>query len=280
MRKIRTICSIIFLIILLAGLVIPLSARADVIYEPWDSFYEEKREECTYVNRNFTAAGPNGKVTVYEDPMTPTTVAELPNGTTMTISYTYDTEDGILWGCCDIWEQNITGWVPMDYLELIYDGISFEEEYGERLLAEEGSIGGEYRGKTIYFVQYPGSATYLEIPLQSGSDGYLPEYRTVYTDDAGVKWGKCGYYMGIKGYWINLNDPTMLPPAETEPVPTETVSATAENEIGEIVLPTPEKENEEIVPGGNGDLKLMVILGVAAVIVITAALLLVLKRKF
>ena len=162
------------------------------------------------------------------------------------------------------------GWAPMDYLELVYDGISFEEEYGDRFAAEEGSVGEEYMGKTIYFWQYPGSDVSIDIQLQTDPDGYLPEYHTTYLDKDGNLWGRCSYYMGIKGYWIYLNAPTadfdILYPEgieETEPAPTETRAEPV----------------EEIVPGGNQNVKTITIAAVIAVVAATAVLLILLKRK-
>lgn len=258
-------------ILLLAALLLPVSTRADVIYQPFDSFYEQNWDECEYVCRSYTANGPNGDVTLYKSPVDDMMVSgSVPNGEAVFVSYTYEDSRGIVWGCCEIWEEDLLGWAPMDYLVLIYDGISFEEEYADRFVAEEGSIGKDYLGQTIYFWQYPGSTAYFDMELQSDPDGYMPEYSTIYLDEAGNKWAKCSYYMGIKGYWINLNDPTanedIFSPEATEqaePVPTE----------------VPMEPVEEIVPVGNQSLKVVTIAAVAAVVAVTGLLLIFLKRK-
>lgn len=260
------------LCILLMLVSIPLQARADVIYEPFDSFYEEHREECVYHARSYTAAGPNGDVTVYESPESDREETVLENGATLWISYTYVDARGITWGCWEDWEADILGWVPMDYLELIYDGISFEEEYGSDFEELSGALDDEeLTGKTVYFWKYPGSNTYIDIPLESE---YRPEYSVSYTDESGNVWVRCDYYMGIRDYWINLNDPTLDHTKVVEPLPDDTE--------GPAIPETPteaSKPVEEITPQSNGSTKLIVIAAVAVTVIVTAVLLGLLKKK-
>ena len=263
MKKITKICCIL----LLAALLVPVTARADVIYEPFDSFYEEHRDECTYVGRSYTANGPNGTVTLYASPVNPGVEKTYPNGTALYVSYTYQTADGVLWGCCDYWDD-VTGWAPMEYLELIYDGISFEEEYGDQFVQTQiVMVTDEEEGETIYFWEYPGSRDYIDVTIRKD---YAPEFQTSYTDANGNEWVRCSYYMGIKGYWVNLNNATadyetLFPDAAEETVPAQTESPATERV-------------KEIVPAGT-NVKWTVILAVSAVVAVTAALLIVLKKK-
>lgn len=257
--------SIIFLILLVGALVLPMTARADLIYEPRDSFYEENREDCDYVGRSYTAKGPNGDVTIYESPVSPAEEGKAANGTALYVSYTYQDSAGILWACCDLWDDELTGWVPMDYLELIYDGISFEEEYGDQFVSVEIML--EASDETVYFWEYPGSRDYIAMPIR-GDNG--PYFQTSYTDADGNQWARCSYYMGIKGYWVNLSNATadyetLFPDVPEETVPPETQPAATERV-------------EEIVPGG-GNLQLVLILAVAAVVAVTALLIVRLKKK-
>ena len=69
-----------------------MPVKADVIWEPMDDFYEEHREECRYVNRNFTANGPDGEVIVYKSPENPTVVDTWENGFSAYISFVYTDE--------------------------------------------------------------------------------------------------------------------------------------------------------------------------------------------
>lgn len=258
----------ILLAVLLAVLLAPMSVRADVIYEPFDDFYEEHRKECTYVGRSYTTNGPNGTVTFYGSPTDPRVEKTYSNGISLYVSYTYQTADGILWGCCDNWDDNVTGWAPMEYLELIYDEQSFSEQFGYRFEPIEGTLEDQgLAGQNIRFWVYPGSKDYMEVTAQ---EGMSIGYQTAFTDDDGNQWVRCGYFRGIKGHWICLSDPTadyevLFPDAVEENTPETTEEVTT----GII---------EEIKPAGS-NLILTVTIAVAAVVIVTAALLIVLKKK-
>ena len=263
MKKCLMICFLILTVLMLS-----VTVHADVIYEPYDDFYFEHRAECTYVNRSFTAAGPNGTVTLYVDPLNPAVEKTYPNGTVFTVSYAYKSPEGVSWGCCDMWQDGITGWAPMEYLELSYEGISFEDEYADSFVPVEGSLdAATITNGAICFWLYPGSETVDTIEVW---DDYLPEYYYIYTDADGVRWGQCGYYYGIRNYWINLDDPSGVPQV---PMTTEREETTAET------FPEPSVEStEEIKPAGN-NLKTGLIVAVAAVVIVTAVLLILLKKK-
>lgn len=264
MKRLVKLCSVM----LLLALVLPVTAHADVIYEPFDSFYERYRSECLYVGRNYTAIAPSGTITLYESPQNPAVEAAYPNGTALYVSYKYQDADGVLWACCDNWEAEVTGWAPMEYLELIYDGQSFFEEYGDQYIPVKITLdAAELTGKTVYFWEYPGSRDYIALEL---SADYRPDFQESYTDDAGDQWLRCGYYMGIRGMWVNRDNPTadfdtLFPdaPEETEAV---------------VTAPRASEVAEEISPAGS-NVTLTVILAVAAVVAVTAALLIVLKKK-
>ena len=255
-------------ILILVAMLLPVSVRADVIYEPFDDFYMTNREVCSYVGRNYQATGPNGTVTLYESPVNPGIKKTYDNGITLYVSYTYQDGDGIQWACCDNWEDNITGWVPMEYLLLIYDEQSFYEEHIEQIVPVQVTLdSAELTGKTVYFWAYPGSTDYIEVEM---SADYHPSFQESYTDENGTEWIRCGYFMGIKGKWINLNQPTAdyetlfpKPPIETEPAATE---------------PAATEQVEEIKPAIGG-ITVTVIIAVAAVVAATAMLLIVLKKK-
>jgi hypothetical protein len=247
---------------------LPVSVRADVIYEPFDDFYMTNRESCAYVGRSYLTAGPNGTVTLYESPINPGVKKTYDNGITLYVSYTYQDEDGIHWACCDNWEDNITGWVPMEYLRLIYDEQSFYEEHIEQIVPVQVSLdSAELTGKTVYFWVYPGSSDYIEVEM---SADYRPSFQESYTDENGAEWIRCGYFRGIKGKWVNLNQPTadyetLFPdiPPETEPAST---------------VPAVTEQVDEIKPAPGG-IVVIVIVAVAAVVAATAVLLILLKKK-
>ena len=199
----RMICLLLALVFALAPVV-----RADVIYEPEDSFYWEHRGECRYHNRAYYADGPDNVAEVYRSPEAASVIERVKNGDTLWISYVYEDKNGISWGYCESfrneYREDWSGWVPMDYLLLKYDYICFREEFAQRITTpnEYSELSAE---GTIHFWNYPGSedsATVLAEP------DYLPQYEQVFTDDAGRQWGFIGYHMGIRNVWVCLDNPT------------------------------------------------------------------------
>lgn len=262
----KLICLCLAALLMLANLP---TVRADVIFEPMDDeFYEEHRDECVYHDRSYTANGPNGDVTVYESPISDRVIKTVENGEILWISYVYTDPNGIQWGCTGSWSDD-SGWVPVEYLSLIYDNISFEEDYGHTFQQEEGELDEKWQGKDIYFWEYPGNPNPYSMQLQ---EDYMPGYDRVYVDENGSRWGRLTYYFGIRDCWINLDTPdadfaTLFPNGVEEP--TQPVHSE----------PTePKKHVDEIKPKPFFDTTLVVIC-VAAVVVVSGLLLILMKRK-
>lgn len=180
-----------------------LSVKADVIWEPMDSFYSEHSSECIYVNRQYTANGPDGKVILYVSPEVPEPVDVWENGHRAAISFTYEDKEGIVWGIYDDYD-GMTGWMPMDYMEVVYDSIAFREEHAAELVKQSGELEGVPQGEEFRFWEYPGSQEYYTQPMND----YAPEYYCVYTDESGHRWGCVGYYFGIRDVWVCLDEPS------------------------------------------------------------------------
>ncbi|MBQ8821294.1 MAG: hypothetical protein IJZ82_01495 [Lachnospiraceae bacterium] len=182
-----------------------LKVKADVIWEPYeDDFYMENRESCEYINRNYTADGPDGKVIVYKSPENPTMVETWENGYTVHIYYVCNDEASNSWGIYENFETDKSGWVPMAYMDVVYDYISFSEEFGESIVEENGTIPAEYAGKSIYCWSYPGAEKYIEIPMPE-YEADMPQYSKTFIDEAGRKWGYIGYFRGTRNKWVCLN---------------------------------------------------------------------------
>lgn len=266
MRRVmkRRVC----LLGILACIMIPaLSVRADVIFEPRNSFYQTHAEECTYISRYFTANDPDGQVTVYKSPESPGVIVTLENGTEIYISYTYQGKDGIEWG---FYYNNDSeaGWIPMDYLQVIYDHISFQEEYGGEITEQTGSLGEEYKGKDICFWSYPGSR---ECIVRTMDWQGMPEYIKVYTDKKGYNWGFVGYYYGTKDSWVCIDQPE----ADYEELYPDGYPQTGTRaEDG-----NPGGQASRIVPKMNPWTILITAVLVTAVAAVTAGLLVRLKKK-
>ena len=197
----KRIFSLLFALVLLLAL-LP-AAHADVIVEPQDSFYWEHRGECIRTERCYFADGPENVAVVYRSPESAAVVERVKNGDALWISYTYEDENDILWGYCENYEENWTGWIPMDYLLLKYDSISFREEFADRITGESGAL--ESADGEIQFWDYPGSMDSVVFAVEWDS---APEYQETFTDDAGRRWGYVGYHMGIRNVWVCLDNPT------------------------------------------------------------------------
>lgn len=244
-----------------------LSVRADVIWEPENSFYEKNASKCTYVGRCFTANGPDGVVIIYESPESPRVITTWENGFKVYIFFTYEDENGVLWGIYDDFKQS--GWMPMDYMEVVYDHISFEEEYGGEIKEQSGVLEEQYRGKDVCLWNYPGA----EEPsyVMSLTMPELPKYNSVYVDEKGYSWGWVGYYYGHRNVWVCIDRPMadygqLYPEGGPEIGQKETVQ-------------TKYQSGNRIVPGeDNGAMAVAAVL-VLLVVLVTAALLVILKRK-
>ncbi len=179
-----------------------LPVRADVIWEPQDSFYEKHSSECEYVGRTFTANGPDGEVILYESPVSGKVVDRWENGFTAYISFTYEDKGGTVWGVYEEYGDQ-TGWMPMEYMDVVYDSISFEEEYAADLMEQSGGLDKQYLGTSVWFWPYPGASEGYESKVQND----VPGYHRTYMDSQGRTWGKVGYYFGHKDFWICLDQP-------------------------------------------------------------------------
>lgn len=253
----------------LCVLLCTFSVRADVIWEPMDAFYEEHSSECDYVNRTYTTDGPDGVVILYESPESAKVVMTWENGRKVSISFTYEDERGILWGVC---EAEQTGWVPMEYMKVVYDSISFKEDYGDQIVSQDGGLDEQYRNETVYFWKYPGADNYNSMSLQDWE--YLPEYSGVYTDEAGHSWGYIGYYYGLRSVWVCLDQPT----ADRDglyPDGAPQIGKEDDQEPQDSV----KKEAERIVPQTDSRMVLVVVILVLLVVLATAVLLVILKKR-
>lgn len=196
----RTICLLLALLLCLS--IVP-AVRADVIYEPEDSFYWDHRGECQYHQRTYYADGPENVAVIYRSPVSAAVVERVKNGDTLWISYTWEDENGFTWGFTENFEESWAGWVPMDYLLLKYDHICFREEFADRIEDRSGTL--TQSGGDVRFWDYPGSDSAVAFAVEGD---YLPAYEQVFTDDAGREWGYVGYHMGVRNVWICLDDPT------------------------------------------------------------------------
>ena len=263
------ICCILFTIV--GSMVSVLPVSADIIWEPEDMFYNDHASECTYVNRAFTANGPDGIVIVYKNPESPQKVTQLENGTVIYISYTYQDSDGILWGIYENTNAKKTGWMPMEYMEIVYDSISFAEEFQEEIV---GSV---------------------EQDLDSQYLGHLPTYSHVFQDEEGRFWGNVNYYYGMKNKWVCIDQPTadfeaLFPNGAPQRGNTKNEQNNTEQEktseestkiSADSSMEQPDKQSsaERIVPKQKQSIVIITTILVLVVVLVTAGLLVILWRR-
>lgn len=203
-----------FALSLLMLLALAAPAYADIVWEPQDNqFY--KQHGCTYENRSYYANGPEGFVTVWDAPGGVVVQAQYQNGEVLWVGYTWQE-----WALISRWEDGteITGWVPMAELSLIYDYLSFQEEYAERVRPYSGEF-ADYAGDAaeVNFYEYPGAAEIKQAWETDGdwhvldnltgtaeNDSYISK---VFTDEDGRTWGYVGYMYGRLNAWFCLDEP-------------------------------------------------------------------------
>lgn len=250
-----------------------LSVRADVIWEPEDSFYEQHSSQCTHVNRRFTANGPDGRVILYKSPESAKVIDTWENGHQVSISFTYEDSNGILWGIYDDGSGQ-TGWMPMEYMEVVYDHISFAEDHGSEIVEQSGVLEEKYRGGDVCCWEYPGAEEFFIDPMNMQD---LPKYSSVYTDEKGYTWGYIGYYYGRRNFWICIDRPT-ADYGQLYPDGGPLIGALAED--AETNDPDLEEQGaERIVPEQDHGMAILVTALVALVVLVTAGLLVVLRKS-
>ena len=195
-----------FLLALVLVLAMSPAVRADVIYIPDDGFLKSHEVHCTRVDRGYIA---RTEVKVYESPESSRVEGTLPEGELVHVYYAWTDGVGNQWGYIEDYENNVYGWIPMAYMQLRYDHISFEEDYGDQFRHTEDwvQLDAALAGQEVAFWSYPGSESCSVWQFDSNTEN-LPYYGTLYTDGDGREWCYVNYHMGYRDFWICLTDPT------------------------------------------------------------------------
>ena len=281
MREIRTYVAVLLkmakamVMLLLTALLLtlPLIARADVLVEPRNDFHSRNRHSCRPLGRRFYANGESGSISLKTEPGSNNEVEKFENGKIMYISHTYN-HNGDIWGLYESpgggW---LNGWIPLEQLLVVYDYISFREDFEQEIYIYNGSLDTLIEAEKVVLWTWPGSGEYSNIlgaPYKERSfDVYFTSYpgQTLkphaYRDDDGREWVFTSMkYLGNN--WVCVNEPTnsMIPAFNPAPEP-------------ELWLPG---EDHSVLPGAL-PLPVMVITLVAVLLVITVILIGVFWRK-
>ena len=225
-------------------LTLPFAARADLIIAPYNNvFFTRHRDECTYLWQRRYANGENGFVSAKEEPGSEKETIAVENGERLNIMFTYNYE-GEEWGVATIHtsEQSavpISGWIPMEQLLLLYDELSFAEEYGHEFYRYIGSYDSLKTAEELVFWSWPGSGIMQNPESIPGSiiSAKNEEYSffSAYKDEEGREWIHASYVQGREssGVWVCISDPenreipAFNPPPELAPWLSATPSKSA-----------------------------------------------------
>ena len=247
---------------LLCTLVLAISLApasfADVVLEPeGNSYYDMHREDCSYPNRDYLAAGADDIVTFYQAPDMLIPQKTVDNGEQLYILATV--QDGEhQWGFVD----GADAWVPMDDLTPVYDTISFAEDFADEIVPFTWEA---VPMPVAQLYTYPNSGESYALK-ESVEDAYITaSLSEQYVDENGNEWGYVRYYMQNQG-WICLTDPTNI-----------------ELDSGVMTAPpsvaqtrgTPTITEEDIMQSG-----MTVVIVVVAIFVMVAACFILMRRSF
>lgn len=206
MRRLLTGCWALALLLSLAA-----PARADVLWEPNNRFYERHADECQYLGRSFYANGAEGYITLWDAPGGYLVKGQFSNGFILWVYYQFeDWVYAVVWGD----EGEISGWAPIEDFALEYDHLSFAEEYADAIYPYCGQF-ADYDGdaEEIVFYEYPGApvskdvrkaAWGLDELIGRGGDSYI---QSIFVDEDGRTWGYVGYLYGRINGWFCLDEP-------------------------------------------------------------------------
>lgn len=198
----------------LLALALAPPARADMVWEPENRFYQRHQEACAPHGRYYLANSPRGYLNVRDAPGGRVVHRER-NGAEVLISRTY--ED---WGFLPFQDASgrlAWGWAPLEELAPLYDYRAFAREYAGEILPAEASVTEPLldaylqSGRTALVVwPYPNareaSRCCEEAPrgLQKLRDD---GFQATYTDEEGHLWAFTGFFgSGYDNCWFLLDD--------------------------------------------------------------------------
>jgi len=284
---------ILLAIIMVLSIAFPIfSAFADVIYDPINTFLERNKGKCVGMRRNFYCNGEDGFVSIRSEPGSDREVAIFDNGEILHIFYTYN-HNGDIWGVTEFrssaTQEWVSGWAPMDQFLLVYDGISFEADFGHEFYQYTGDYELLFEVDQIVVWIWPGSGEIAFVNENRDSDlernWLIAAY--AYKDNEGREWGLIPYYYAARDYWVCLSDPSNRDIPAFNAAPEPEFKRPGVSNLDVIPNPRPSQtpgvdanlypDTEE--PTGGLPLPALIIILVAAVAAITAVLISVLWKS-
>ena len=265
-----------FLLTLLTLLALAAPASADVLWSPIENpFFDAHYPSCEYEGRSYYANGSKGFITLWDAPGGSAVRAQYQNGETLWVGYTYHGEWALI--SCREGRDALSGWAPLEDLYLVYDHISFEEEYGDQFRDYNGEFADytyQQDEETFWLWEYPHAydpretkqMTQMELDALMGTSGEVPCcISKVYADQNDRTWGYVEWLYGSRNFWILLDNPTC------DGIMTSCISRVDDLIYsGEIAAP-----QEPVLPGPSYIPYILV----AAVVAVTAGLLKIFWKK-
>lgn len=243
------------------------AAHADVIWEPEDDFYRIHANECDYVNRSFYANGESGYMEIFTEPGG-RSLGFSENGNLFHVQFSYvlgkETwgyvefikDDGMLLPRGEGSFQG--GWAKLKETVAKFDAQSFDDRHAQEYQPYEGDY---TELSNVILWTFPNSGESLSSTPIETDENFQIEH--VYIDLEGHPWGYITYFYGWKNVWVSLDRPT------------DTGIAAKDVPIPEFYAPEP-----GFVPSpARNELGTGIILGVAAVVLLSTLLLAFRKKK-
>lgn len=178
-----------------------LSAHADVIVGPENSFLNAHEDQVVVLNRTFVASGEQGQASVMQEPGSSKEIAQLTNGDELLLNYSCLYE-GSYWG----YGAEHNGWVSIDELLVVYDYVSFLEEHKDEVYPFEGDLSKLASTDSVLAWPWPGSETYFYALEDLDSNKLHISHG--YRDSEEREWGFVSNYGQRYPFWVCLDDPT------------------------------------------------------------------------
>ena len=219
---------------------------------------------------SFYGNGEAGSISIKTRPGARDEISKIGNGTRLFISHTYSL-NGNIWGLMEINSSGFptgnspSGWVQMEQLLLIYDYISFAEDYGDKFYDYTETLGWFNSAVDVVMWTWPGSGYYTSVVESRylSNTGTTVEY--AYKDSDGREWGftKSKYYGNV---WVCLSD------LSNNSIP-------AFNPAPEPARWQPGEEHLALEPSGGLSLPVLIIILVISLAAVTAVLIRVFWKK-
>ena len=184
-------------VLLLLNLILPVTVKADVLWEPTDDFFSRNGIKPEIEQRFYIANSPNGFIVKYKSPEDLFTVGSLPNGEEFFVYYKFS-YNGKTWGM-----NTANEYILLENTFIKYDHVSFSEEYADKITSVPENKDCSLK-KDYICMKYPGADTFDHVGIDSGENTVA---QAMFVDENGLEWLFYGYYYGKRNFWVCISDP-------------------------------------------------------------------------